>query len=67
MELPHHPENSSGSSSSVSITCINYREVDYEQRIQELTNGEGVDAVFEMLRVASIRPESLRCCGASGG
>ncbi|MGA7463549.1 MAG: zinc-binding dehydrogenase, partial [Candidatus Korobacteraceae bacterium] len=28
---------------------INYREVDYEQRLKELTNGEGVDAVFEML------------------
>ena len=28
---------------------INYREVDYEQRIKELTKGEGVDAVLEML------------------
>lgn len=28
---------------------INYRQRDYEQAIQELTGGEGVDAVFEML------------------
>jgi len=28
---------------------INYKERDYEEAIQELTNGEGVDAVFEML------------------
>lgn len=28
---------------------INYKENDYEQAIKELTNGEGVDAVFEML------------------
>jgi NADPH:quinone reductase len=28
---------------------INYEDHDYEEAIQELTNGEGVDAVFEML------------------
>jgi len=28
---------------------INYRERDYEEAIRELTGGEGVDAVFEML------------------
>jgi NADPH:quinone reductase len=28
---------------------INYKRVDYEQAIQEITHGEGVDAVFEML------------------
>jgi len=28
---------------------INYKRQDYEQAIRELTNGEGVDAVFEML------------------
>jgi NADPH2:quinone reductase len=28
---------------------INYKRVDYEQEIQKITHGEGVDAVFEML------------------
>jgi NADPH2:quinone reductase len=28
---------------------INYKKVDYEEAIKQLTNGEGVDAVFEML------------------
>ena len=28
---------------------INYKRIDYEQAIQEITHGEGVDAVFEML------------------
>jgi NADPH2:quinone reductase len=28
---------------------INYKQVDYEDAIKNLTNGEGVDAVFEML------------------
>jgi len=41
--------------------AINYREVDYEQRIQELTRGEGVDAVFEMLG-GEHTAKSLRCC-----
>ena len=40
---------------------INYREVDYEQRIHELTKGEGVDAVFEMLGGVHTA-KSLRCC-----
>jgi NADPH:quinone reductase len=41
--------------------AINYREVDYEQRIAELTKGEGVDAVFEMLG-GEHTAKSLRCC-----
>ena len=44
---------------------INYREVDYEQRIHELTNGEGVDAVFEMLG-GEHTAKSLRCCRKFG-
>jgi NADPH:quinone reductase len=40
---------------------INYREVDYEQKIKELTKGEGVDAVFEMLG-GEHTAKSLRCC-----
>jgi NADPH:quinone reductase len=40
---------------------INYREVDYEERIKELTKGEGVDAVFEMLG-GEHTAKSLRCC-----
>ncbi len=45
--------------------AINYREVDYEQRVQELTNGEGVDAVFEMLG-GEHTAKSLRCCRPFG-
>ncbi len=45
--------------------AINYREVDYEQRVKELTNGEGVDAVFEMLG-GEHTAKSLRCCRAFG-
>jgi NADPH2:quinone reductase len=45
--------------------AINYREVDYEQRIRELTNGEGVDAVFEMLG-GEHTAKSLRCCREFG-
>ncbi len=41
--------------------AINYREVDYEQRVHELTRGEGVDAVFEMLG-GEHTAKSLRCC-----
>ncbi|MGC2108067.1 MAG: NADPH:quinone oxidoreductase family protein [Candidatus Korobacteraceae bacterium] len=44
---------------------INYREVDYEQRVRELTNGEGVDAVFEMLG-GEHTAKSLRCCRPFG-
>jgi len=44
---------------------INYREADYEQRVRELTNGEGVDAVFEMLG-GEHTAKSLRCCRPFG-
>jgi NADPH:quinone reductase len=44
---------------------INYRAVDYEQRVLELTNSEGVDAVFEMLG-GEHTAKSLRCCGPFG-
>ena len=44
---------------------INYRQVDYEQRVKELTNGEGVDAVFEMLG-GEHTAKSLRCCRPFG-
>ena len=44
---------------------INYREVDYEQRVKELTNGEGMDAVFEMLG-GEHAAKSLRCCRSFG-
>src|ERR1019366_7966716 len=45
--------------------AINYRELDYEARIAELTNGEGVDAVFEMLG-GEHTAKSLRCCREFG-
>lgn len=45
--------------------AINYREVDYEQRVKELTDGEGVDAVFEMLG-GEHTAKSLRCCRPFG-
>ena len=45
--------------------AINYREADYEQRVKELTNGEGVDAVFEMLG-GEHTAKSLRCCRPFG-
>jgi NADPH2:quinone reductase len=45
--------------------AINYRKVDYEQRIKELTNGKGVDAVFEMLG-GEHTAKSLRCCSRFG-
>ncbi len=44
---------------------INYRETDYEQRTLELTNSEGVDAVFEMLG-GEHTAKSLRCCRPFG-
>ncbi len=44
---------------------INYKQADYEQRIQELTKGEGVDAVFEMLG-GEHTAKSLRCCRPFG-
>lgn len=44
---------------------INYREVDFQQRVLELTSGEGVDAVFEMLG-GDNTARSLRCCRPFG-
>ena len=44
---------------------VNYREVDYEKRVLELTNGEGVDTVFEMLG-GEHTAKSLRCCRPFG-
>lgn len=44
---------------------INYKQVDYEQRVMELTKGEGVDAVFEMLG-GEHTAKSLRCCRPFG-
>ena len=45
--------------------AINYHEVDYEQRVKELTKGEGVDGVFEMLG-GEHTIKSLRCCRRFG-
>lgn len=45
--------------------AINYRELDYEERLLEMTNGEGVDAVFEMLG-GEHTAKSLRCCRPFG-
>ncbi|HVO64051.1 MAG TPA: NADPH:quinone oxidoreductase family protein [Terriglobales bacterium] len=39
---------------------INYKKQDYEQAIKQLTNGEGVDAVFEMLGGEHLT-KSVRC------
>lgn len=39
---------------------INYKQQDYEQAIKDLTHGEGVDAVFEMLGGEHMA-KSLRC------
>jgi NADPH2:quinone reductase len=39
---------------------INYRERDYEEAIKDLTHGEGVDAVFEMLGGEHTN-KSVRC------
>jgi NADPH2:quinone reductase len=44
---------------------INYRHTDFEPRIMELTDGEGVDAVFEMLGGENTA-KSLRCCRPFG-
>ena len=44
---------------------INYREVDFQQRMLDLTSGEGVDAVFEMLGGENTA-RSLRCCRPFG-
>jgi NADPH:quinone reductase len=39
---------------------INYKQRDYEETIKEMTNGEGVDAVFEMLG-GEHTAKSVRC------
>ena len=39
---------------------INYKQLDYEEAIKELTHGEGVDAVFEMLG-GEHTAKSVRC------
>ena len=39
---------------------INYKQLDYEEAIKELTHGEGVDAVFEMLG-GEHTTKSVRC------
>ncbi len=44
---------------------INYRRDDYEEKIRELTGGEGVDAVFEMLGGEHVM-KSVRCLGFLG-
>jgi NADPH2:quinone reductase len=44
---------------------INYKQRDYEKAIQEMTNGEGVDAVFEMLG-GEHTAKSVRCVGNFG-
>ncbi len=44
---------------------INYRQHDYEQRVMELTGGEGVEAVFEMLG-GEHTTKSMRCCRPFG-
>ena len=40
--------------------AINYKQHDYEETVKNLTHGEGVDAVFEMLGVEHTA-KSLRC------
>lgn len=44
---------------------INYKEQDYEERIAELTQREGVDAVFDSLG-GEHTAKSLRCCAFLG-
>jgi NADPH2:quinone reductase len=44
---------------------INYTTEDYEQRIEQITRGEGVDAVFDSL-AGEHTAKSLRCCGFLG-
>lgn len=44
---------------------INYSREDYETRVAELTQGEGVDAVFDSL-AGEHTGKSLRCCGFLG-
>jgi NADPH:quinone reductase len=44
---------------------INYQRDDYEEKIRELTSGEGVDAVFEMLGGEHVA-RSVRCLAFRG-
>jgi NADPH2:quinone reductase len=44
---------------------INYKQRDYQEAIKELTNGNGVDAVFEMLGGEHVA-KSVRCVGEFG-
>ena len=44
---------------------INYKKGDYEESVRDLTHGEGVDAVFEMLG-GEHTAKSLRCLRAFG-
>ncbi|HXZ78779.1 MAG TPA: NADPH:quinone oxidoreductase family protein [Terriglobales bacterium] len=44
---------------------INYRQLDYEKAIREMTNGKGVDAVFEMLG-GEHTAKSMRCLAFRG-
>lgn len=44
---------------------INYKQRDYEEAIREMTKGEGVDAVFEMLG-GEHTAKSVRCVGDFG-
>lgn len=45
--------------------AINYKHQDYEEKIAELTHGEGVDAVFDSL-AGEHTAKSLRCCAFLG-
>ncbi len=45
--------------------AINYRVADFQERVLALTNGEGVDAVFEMIG-GDNTAKSLRSCRAFG-
>ncbi len=40
--------------------AVNYKQVDYEEAVREMTKGEGVDAVFEMLG-GEHTAKSIRC------
>lgn len=45
--------------------AINYKELDYEEAIREMTHGQGVDAVFEMLGGEHVT-KSVRCLADFG-
>jgi NADPH2:quinone reductase len=45
--------------------AINYTREDYEQRIKELTDGEGIDVVFDSL-AGEHTGKSMRCCAFLG-